>query len=404
MARVNSYNSPKSSTKLWRYDFTDHRGRRSRLGNFRSKEDAANALAIRSLNDQRRRHGIAVTDESLVPRVTIKELFARILKRRQHEGRSLRTPARYTFNRFNRMARKDLLVRDVRAQDLLTYQDARLEQVKPQTVAREMTDICAALNRAHELFAELVDYAPPRRPRLNVPNSARSRVISHTEARRLIAHLRRPHETEKCRREKIRRTAEDIRSYFLRLDHADALHIALQTSARSSEVRRLKWSDFNPHFKTLRRIQTKTGNTPVIVPLNDTLVRMLLARQARLRAHNIIESEYIFPSPRDSSRPRSVFEHRVIRRACEELGIPYGRFTAGGLVFHDTRHTAVTNLIDSGASIPTAQSITGHGSRYMLLTYAHAMTDSTRTAVAALADLGESGNHESDSSVQMSKS
>lgn len=391
MAQVYSYKSPKSHAKLWRYDFTDYRGRRQRLGNFTSKEDAQNALSRLSLNDQRRRHGIAVTDDAPAPRVTVRELFARILKRRQHEGRSLRTPARYTFDRFNATARTGILVSEVRTQDLLTYQDARLEKVKPQTVAREMTDICAALNRAHELFAELIDYAPPRRPRLSVPNSARSRVISHDEAQRLIAHLRRPRETEKCQRAKIRRTAEDIRSYFLRLDHADALHIALQTSARSSEVRRLKWSDFNPHFKTLRRIQTKTGNTSVIVPLNDALVRVLLARRARLRAHDI-ESEYIFPSPHNASRPRSVFEHRIIRAACEELEIPYGRFTEGGLTFHDTRHTAVTNMIDSGASIPTAQAVTGHGSRYMLLTYAHAMTDSTRTAVAALASLGESGD------------
>ena len=47
-----------------------------------------------------------------------------------------------------------------------------------------------------------------------------------------------------------------------------------------------------------------------------------------------------------------------LRRTCEVLGIPYGR--GRGVVFHDTRHSAVTNLVDSGAPEPVAMTITGH--------------------------------------------
>jgi integrase len=47
-----------------------------------------------------------------------------------------------------------------------------------------------------------------------------------------------------------------------------------------------------------------------------------------------------------------------LRRTCALLGIPYGR--GKGVVFHDTRHSAVTNLVDSGVPEPVAMTITGH--------------------------------------------
>jgi integrase len=47
-----------------------------------------------------------------------------------------------------------------------------------------------------------------------------------------------------------------------------------------------------------------------------------------------------------------------LRRTCKRLGIPYGRGTA--IVFHDTRHSAVTNLVAAGTPEPVAMTITGH--------------------------------------------
>src|SRR5262245_14359562 len=47
-----------------------------------------------------------------------------------------------------------------------------------------------------------------------------------------------------------------------------------------------------------------------------------------------------------------------LRRTCKLLNIPYGR--ARGIVFHDTRHSAVTNLVASGTGETAAMSITGH--------------------------------------------
>jgi len=47
-----------------------------------------------------------------------------------------------------------------------------------------------------------------------------------------------------------------------------------------------------------------------------------------------------------------------LARTCAALGIPYGRSTC--VVFHDTRHSAVTNLVASGTGEAAAMSITGH--------------------------------------------
>jgi integrase len=47
-----------------------------------------------------------------------------------------------------------------------------------------------------------------------------------------------------------------------------------------------------------------------------------------------------------------------VRNTCEGLGIPYGR--GKGVVFHDTRHSGVTNLVAAGVPEVVAMTISGH--------------------------------------------
>jgi Phage integrase family len=46
------------------------------------------------------------------------------------------------------------------------------------------------------------------------------------------------------------------------------------------------------------------------------------------------------------------------RRTCTALGIPYGR--SRGVVWHDTRHSAVTNLVAAGVPEVVVVTISGH--------------------------------------------
>ena len=46
------------------------------------------------------------------------------------------------------------------------------------------------------------------------------------------------------------------------------------------------------------------------------------------------------------------------RRTCQLLSIPYGR--GKGIVFYDTRHSTVTNLVGAGVPEIVAMTVTGH--------------------------------------------
>jgi intergrase/recombinase len=50
-----------------------------------------------------------------------------------------------------------------------------------------------------------------------------------------------------------------------------------------------------------------------------------------------------------------------LQRTREALGISYGR--GKGIVFRNTRHSAVTNLVGSGVPETIAMTITGHADR-----------------------------------------
>lgn len=47
--------------------------------------------------------------------------------------------------------------------------------------------------------------------------------------------------------------------------------------------------------------------------------------------------------------------YKILRRARERAGVLYGKNTAGGLVLHDARHTATTQLLESGVSPATVK-------------------------------------------------
>ncbi len=57
----------------------------------------------------------------------------------------------------------------------------------------------------------------------------------------------------------------------------------------------------------------------------------------------------------------------ALRTACRVAGIPYGRETKDGFVFHDTRHCLYTNMRKSGVPESVIMKITGHSTREMFL-------------------------------------
>ena len=74
----------------------------------------------------------------------------------------------------------------------------------------------------------------------------------------------------------------------------------------------------------------------------------------------------------------------ALRRACHDAGIPYGRYTKDGFVFHDTRHCFNTNMRRSGVPESVIMKITGHSTREMFLLYDTVDSNDTRNAVAQM--------------------
>ena len=133
---------------------------------------------------------------------------------------------------------------------------------------------------------------------------------------------------------------------------ADIIRLLLLTGCRRNEIVRLRWSEVRGDCLALA--DTKTG--PRKVPLNSQ-ARRVLERQPRAG------SPFVFPSPRDPSRPRGVNLPLwySIRR---EAGIEDCRL-------HDLRHTHASHAVMNGVPVPVVSRLLGHSNVRMTLRYAH---------------------------------
>jgi len=95
--------------------------------------------------------------------------------------------------------------------------------------------------------------------------------------------------------------------------------------------------------------ETKNGQPHAVVLVGEQLEIVKRAWAARRP-----DCDYLFHVEGQPLGPM----RSELQRTCALLRIPYGR--TRGIVFHDTRHSAVTNLVASGTGEAIAMSITGH--------------------------------------------
>ncbi len=133
---------------------------------------------------------------------------------------------------------------------------------------------------------------------------------------------------------------------------ADIIRLLLLTGCRRGEIVGLRWSEVGEDALMLG--DSKTG--PRRVPLNGP-ARRILERQPRE------ESPFVFPSPRDPSRPRCS-ELRLWRQVRKEAGIEDVRL-------HDLRHTHASHAVMNGVPVPVVSRLLGHSNTRMTLRYAH---------------------------------
>jgi integrase len=76
--------------------------------------------------------------------------------------------------------------------------------------------------------------------------------------------------------------------------------------------------------------------------------------------------------------------YKILRRACEELKIPYGKNIEDGLILHTARHTVTTTLVEAGLDYDTIGMITGHKSKELIAHYSHKHPQSVARVAATL--------------------
>ena len=185
-------------------------------------------------------------------------------------------------------------------------------------------------NHALGFLAQIIGFAiargylrnNPARDQVRNPRRAPTRFLSREELDRLHRVLE--SQTRQCRQEQ-----------------ADIIRLLLLTGCRRNEIVRLRWSEVDRDRLVLA--DSKTG--PRIVPLN-TQARRVLDRRSRGA------SPFVFPSPRDFSRPRSrnlSFWPRARCEACIE-----------DVRLHDLRHTHASHAVMNGVPVPVVARLLGH--------------------------------------------
>jgi integrase len=346
----------------WGYDiWLRNPKRRVRESGFATRGDAEAAVGrIRHL-EKEAKHGFI----SAASAPTLDEL----IKKRLASIHNLRERARSTriLGDLAKVLPARVKVTELTSEHLQLFVERRLSDgIKPQSVNRELNSVMAALNAARTLFGRLAQWTPPAAPRPKQSKAARERVITQAEKDKLLGYLLAP--WQDAERESDARARRDV---------GLVVHFALLTSLRHGEINRLMWQNLDG-ARSLKVISTKTETvsnpTRYITPLTPTMISILDERRRRSL------SPFIFTRS-GGALPRF---YRILRRACEACGIPYGRDTAGGLVLHDARHTATTRLLQAGVDVATIQSITGHSDKTMVLYYSHATSESRERAAAAL--------------------
>lgn len=220
------------------------------------------------------------------------------------------------------------------------YRDARLRQVKPATLRREMAVIRHALEVARREWGYGLASNPAALIRLPPVRDARDRRPSAIELERLLLAL------EQCANRLV----------------AVAFRLALETGLRRSEMLGLDWRHINLQDRTAHIPLSKSGTSRTI-PLTGAAAAILSALGAREQGQVL---------PLSPNALRLAWERAKRRAGVEDLR------------FHDLRHEAISRFAEMGLNLPELQLISGHKDVRMLLRYTHIQPTSLALKLASL--------------------
>ena len=217
---------------------------------------------------------------------------------------------------------------ELTSSDISEWRDGRLKEVKPSTVAREMTFLRTVLNQARQEWGWMT-HAPASDVKKPEQPAHRDRVISDTEIKDILWGLG---------------YVEGTRPKTKMQQTAVAFLLALETGMRAGELTGLSWDRVDLERRVAHLPKTKNGKKRD-VPLSKKAVELF----------KLLE------------KGGPVFDFQSGQLSVQFMR---GRKRAGlaDVTFHDSRHTAVTRLARKLELLDLARMI-GHTNPRSLMVY-----------------------------------
>ena len=226
---------------------------------------------------------------------------------------------------------------DIKKEDLQRYQKAREGQgAAPATIDMEISIAQTMANNAFDndkVDGRALKAFRAVKRKLKTGTNARARIFTIGEYLRLLDKAQ-PH-------------------------LKPILITAFNTGMRRGELLGLRWShiDADKGFIRLSEDMTKEHRAKNI-PINHN-VREVLSKIPRPIHHDYIFTYQGKPISLESGIKKS------FKKACKDAGVPYGLRTQEGVIFHDSRRTVKTNMLQAGVEKEYRDTILGHSLKGM---------------------------------------
>jgi integrase len=238
------------------------------------------------------------------------------------------------------------LLRDIGPLNVEQYKQARIVDVSPATVNREVALLKHMFNLA-ERWGAFRGTNPVRMVKFFDEDNDVVRVLSLEEEARLLSHC----------------------SPYLQ----DLTLFAINTGLRAGDILNLKWEEVDLETSVIIRM-FRNNRTRLEIPLNDVAQRVVHAW------HGMKKCPYVFYNPETGDRFKDLW--LGLKKACRKAGLE-------DVNWHTFRHTFATRVNKGGADIVTLKELLGHSDIKMTMRYAHTSRGAKAQAVRALAASGD---------------
>ena len=257
-----------------------------------------------------------VGDARLAHRVTLGEVLLRYRDQCSPNKRGAQSE-RARLSALGRHPMTQCTLAKLSSSTVASYRDARLKEVAPATVVRELSLLRTAIETATREWGIPLPCNPVAIVRRPVFRNERKRRLHADEEARLLA------------------AASAKRSDWI----TPLIILAIETAMRRSELLALTWDDVDLSARVAHVRRSKNGESRE-VPLSIRSVHTLEElRRNRVKCNNFESSngDFVFP-----------FTAAAVRLAFERLRSKAG---APDLHFHDLRREAVTRFIECGLNL-----------------------------------------------------